>query len=83
MEPAISFGSAFPQNVVAGSVNVFAAITGTIITATVLVSVALQPVGNIFDALTDKVVFAKSAEELIVMVPPVPKTELPEVLAPS
>ena len=53
--------------------------TAFTVTVTVSSSVSVQEPKGVFIALTDNVAFAVSTAELKVMVPPVPKTEDPEL----
>ena len=73
----------FPQNeVTAGAVNVFVAMTGVTVTACVTVSVLAQGTADILTAFTDKVVEAVNTPEVRVMELPVPIFAEPELLLP-
>lgn len=83
VEPAIDAGSPLPQKVVvAGAVKVLVAITAVTVTPLEFESVLLQVMGDTLLALMVNVVEADKAADVNMIGPPVPNTEVPEVLAP-
>lgn len=79
----IDAGSPLPQKVVvAGAINVLVAITAVMVTAFEFESVLLQVTGDTLLALMVNVVEADKAADVNIIGPPVPNTDVPDVLTP-